>query len=400
MSNTNYQNLIYIDNNRMSMMKNNDIGKKIAAAFFVMTLAVTAVLIIPIDDSSADDTITVTDGRGTTVTFSDVAAHVVTCGKGPTATVIQLGQLDKIVVCDSYSKNGTEDVFKDLKTRIADGKIKADGNVYSSGLAAFKTNVIAAADTEKGGTFDKEKDVIILTASAANNTSLNTYFSEAGFKKILIWDSITEYGQIIDFATAVSKVLTGSVSDSVKSMELVKKTISDRLTEKSIADADKTKSIYVRVSSSNLALGNTGSLTTSMIDAAGGKNLGKDAGKASPTYTISASELTTMRSANGTDKIVVFLDTTVTDEKLTEIQGAMGTENTTYVKLDGLWNNYSIDSKNGVWTMACALYPDYFEGDVPEVKSGGNDNIVLYAAVGGAAAVIILVAAFVLMRRH
>ena len=382
------------------MVKNNDIGKKATAVFFVMALALTAVLIIPIDDSSAADEISVTDGRGTTVTFDAVASHVVTCGKGPTATVIQLGQLDKIVVCDSYSKNGTEDVFKDLKTRISEGKVKADGNVYSSGLDAFKTNVIASADTEKGGTFDKEKDVIILTASATNNTSLNTYFSTAGFKKILIWDSITEYDQIISFATAVSKVLTGSVSDKVKSMELVEKTISDKLTEKAVAEADKTKSIYIRVSSSNLALGNTGSLTTSMIDAAGGKNLGKDSGKASPTYTISASELTTMRSNNGTDKIVVFLDTTVTEEKLTEIQNAMGTTNTTYVKLDGLWNNYSIDSKDGVWTMACALYPDYFEGDVPEVKADGNNNIVLYAAIGGGVAVVVLIAAVFLMRRH
>ena len=382
------------------MVRNNDVGKKIAAAFFIMTLAATAVLIIPIDDSSAADAITVTDGRGTSVKFDEVASHVVTCGKGPTATVIQLGQLDKIVVCDSYSKNGTEEVFNDLKTRIAEGKVKADGNVYSSGLDAFKTNVIAAADTEKGGTFDKDKDVIILTASAANNTSLNTYFSTAGFKKILIWDSITEYDQIIDFATAVSKVLTGSVSDKVKSMELVEKTISDKLTEKGVAEADKMKSIYIRVSSSNLALGNTGSLTTSMIDAAGGKNLGKDSEKASPTYTISASVLTTMRSDNGTDKIVVFLDTTVTDEKLTEIQNAMGTTNTTYVKLNGLWNNYSIDSKDGVWTMACALYPDYFEGDVPEVKAEGNNNIVLYAAVGGGVAVVALIAAVFLMRRR
>jgi hypothetical protein len=183
-------------------------------------------------------------------------------------------------------------------------------------------------------------------------------------------------------------------------MELVEKTISDKLTEKGVAEVDKTKSIYIRVSSSNLALGNTGSLTTSMIDAAGGKNLGKDSEKASPTYTISASVLTTMRSENGTDKIVVFLDTTVTDEKLTEIQNAMGTTNTTYVKLNGLWNNYSIDSKDGVWTMACALYPDYFEGDVPEVKADGYNNIVLYAAVGGGVAVVVLIAAVFLMRRH
>ena len=380
------------------MVKTHVSLKRLTAAIFVLMMAATAVMVIPAGvDSSASDTITVTDGRGNTVSFDEVASHVVTCGKGPTATVIQLDQIDKLVVCDSYSKTGTESVFDILKTYIEQGKVKADGNVYSSGLEAFKTNVIDAADTDKGGKFDKEKDVIILTASVANNTALNTYFSGLGFKKILIWDSITEYSQIIDFATAVSKVLTGSVSDNVKSMELVKKTISDKLEE--VGVTAKTKSIYVRVSSSNFALGNSGSLTTSMMDAAGGSNLGLDSGKAMPTYTVSASELTAMREANGTDTIVVFLDTTVTDEKLTDLEKAMGTENTKYVKLEGLWNNYSIDSKDGVWTMACALYPDYFSGDVPEVTPEENNNTVLYAAVGGGAAVTILVVAVLLMRR-
>ena len=381
------------------MSKKKQFLRKTMAAAFVLVFAFTALMVIPVgDDSSASDSFSVTDGRGTTVDFDEVASHVVTCGKGPTATVIQLGQLDKLVVCDSYSKNGTESVFDDLKKKIEDGKVKADGNVYSSGLAAFKTNVIDAADTEKGGTFDKEKDVIILTASAANNDSLKSYFSDAGFKKILVWDSITEYSQIIDFATAVSKVLTGSVSDNVEEMKLVKDTIAEGLEDHNVTV--KTKALYIRISSSNYAIGNSGSLTTSMIDAAGGNNLGYDTGKASPTYTVSKSELTTIRESNGSDKIVVFLDTTVTDEYLANIQDAMGTNNTTYVKLDGLWNNYSIDSKNGVWTMACALYPDYFSGDVPTVNSDKDSNIILYAAVGGGVAVVAIAAAFILMRRH
>ena len=380
------------------MVRENGTMKKMTAALFVLMLAVTAVLIIPIgDDSSAAGKITVTDGRGTSVTFDEVASHVVTCGKGPTATVIQLGQLDKIVVCDSYSKTGTEDVFKDLKTRISEGKIKADGNVYSSGLAAFKTNVVDSADTEKGGTFDKEKDVIILTASKANNTSLYDYFTGLGFKKILIWDSITEYEQIIDFARSVSKVLTGSVADQVKSMELVQDKVKNTLASEKVEV--KTKAIYIRMSSSNFALGNTESLTTSMIDVAGGNNLGIDASKAKPTYTVSKSELVSMRENNGTDKIVVFLDTTVKEDNLNAIKEAMGTEYTEYVPLDGLWNNYSIDSKDGVWTMACAMYPDLFSGDVPKVDSE-KENIIVYVAVGGGAALAVLILAVFMLRRN
>ena len=380
---------------------NGSLRRMVTAALFIAMLALTAVIIVPVsEDSSADSSFTVKDGRGTEVTFDEPAGHIVTCGKGPTATVIQLGQLDKLVVCDSYSKTATEDVFTPLKQKIEDGKVKADGNVYSSGLAAFKTNVVDAADTEKGGSFDKNKDVIILTASVANNDALKTYFSGLGFKKILIWDSITEYGQIIDFAKAVSMSITGSVADEVKSMELVEKTISDKLNDEQITTADKkVKAIYVRISSNNFALGNTNSLTTSMIDAAGGNNIAFDDGKAKPTYTVSAGELTSIRDDNE-GKIVVFLDTTVTTEKLTELKGATGTEDVSYVPLDGLWNNYSIDSKDGVWTMACAMYPDYFSGDVPTVKDEGNKDIILYAAIGGAVAIVVIVAAVLLMRRH
>ena len=380
---------------------NGSLRRMVTAALFIAMLALTAVIIVPVsEDSSADSSFTVKDGRGTEVTFDEPAGHIVTCGKGPTATVIQLGQLDKLVVCDSYSKTATEDVFTPLKQKIEDGKVKADGNVYSSGLAAFKTNVVDAADTEKGGSFDKNKDVIILTASVANNDALKTYFSDLGFKKILVWDSITEYGQIIDFAKAVSMSITGSVTDEVKSMELVEKTISDKLNDEQITTAEKkVKAIYVRISSNNFALGNTNSLTTSMIDAAGGNNIAFDDGKAKPTYTVSAGELTSIREDNE-GKIVVFLDTTVTTEKLTELKGAMGTEDVSYVPLDGLWNNYSIDSKDGVWTMACAMYPDYFSGDVPTVKDDGNKDIILYAAIGGAVAIVVIVAAVLLMRRH
>ena len=377
------------------------VKKKMIAVAFVSMMALAAIIIIPAGgDSSADDSFTVKDGRGTEVTFDKPVEHIVTCGKGPTATVIQLGQLDKLVVCDSYSKNGTEKVFEPLKKKIEDGSVKADGNVYSSGLAAFKTNVIDSADVEKDGKFVKESDVIILTASVANNNSLKTYFADAGFKKILVWDSITEYDQIIDFAKAVSMVLTGKVANEVKSMELVKKTIGDKLEAEQITTAEKkTKSIYIRISSGNYALGNAESLTTSMIAAAGGNNIAFDDGKAKPTYTVSPAELTQMRS-DYEGKIVVFLDTTVTEDKQAELKNTiMGSENTTYVILDGLWNNYSIDSKDGVWTMACAMYPDYFSGDVPTVKDADEKNIVLYMVIGCAAGVVLLVAAVILMRR-
>lgn len=379
-------------------MVENHMRRRIAAVLFVMMLAVTAIIVIPVGDDSSASGFTVKDGRGTEVQFDDVASHVVTSGVGTSATVVQIGQLDKIVVCDNYSYNSTEEVLKDLKKAVDDKKIKANGNVYSSGLAAFKTDVVDAADTAKGGTFDKEKDVLILTASKANNDSLKTYFEGLGFKKILLWDSITEYGQIIEFAKTVSTVLTGKVTNDVKSMELVKDTIKDKLESEKITDDKKTKALYVRLSSGNYTIGNTGSLATSMMEAAGAKNIGYDSGKSGTTYGVEASAFTEFRENNGTDKIIVFLDANVTEEKSNQIKTLMG-ENTTLVPLKSLWNNYSIDSKDGVWTMACATYPNLFEGDVPEVKDPDNNNM-LYIALGGAAVVVVLIMAFFLIKRH
>ena len=371
---------------------------KVTAALFVLMLAATVVIMVPAADDSSAAGFTVKDGRGTEVKFDDVASHVVTSGVGTSATIVQIGQLDKIVVCDNYSYTSTEEVLKDLKKAVDDKKIKANGNVYSSGLGAFKTDVVDAADTEKGGKFDKEKDVLILTASKATNDSLKTYFEGLGFKKILLWDSITEYGQIIDFAKAVSMALTGKTVNDVKSMELVKDTIKDKLESEKITDDKKTKALYVRLSSGKYTIGNTGSIATSMMEAAGAKNIGYDSSKSGTTYGVEASAFTDFRTENPNDKIIVFLDSNVTAEKSNQIKTLMG-ENTTLVQLKSLWNNYSIDSKDGVWTMACASYPDYFEGDVPEVKDT-NNNSMLYIALGGAAVVVVLIVAFFLIKRH
>ena len=379
-------------------MAENHMRRKLAAALFVMMLAVTAIVIIPVgEDSSAAGKITVKDGRGNEVVFDEPASHVVTSGVGTSATVVQMGQLDKIVVCDSYSYSSTEEVLKDLKKAVDDKKIKANGNVYS-GIGSFKTDVIDAADTETGGKFDKEKDVIILTAGASTNDSLKTYFEEKGFKKILLWDSITEYGKIIDFAKAVSLALTGKTCDEVKSMELVESTVKDKLADEKISGDKETKALYVRLSSGNYTIGNTGSLAISMLEAAGGNNIGYDSSKSGTTYGVEASAFTKFREDNGTDKIVVFLDSNVTEAKANEIKTLMG-DNTTLVQLKSLWNNYSIDSKDGVWTMACALYPNLFEGDVPEYN-GESNNTMLYIAIGGATAVVILIIAFYLLKRH
>ena len=47
---------------------------------------------------------------------------------------------------------------------------------------------------------------------------------------------------------------------------------------------------------------------------------------------------------------------------------------------------------NGVWTMACAMYPDIFEGDVPTIPSEESDTLLYVAAVVVVVAIIAVIA--------
>lgn len=371
------------------MSKSRQLTKKIFATATIAMFVIAAIACIT-SDSDADTTIRVKDGLGTEIALSSPASHVMTLGKGTTATVIQLDCLDKIVVCDSYSL-GSESVFKDLKQRVSDKKIFADGNGFSK-QAEYRTNAIDAADTAKGGVFDKEKDVIVITLSQSYATGFVSDLRDLGFKNIMVWYSIDSYDQLVDFAKNISKALTGEVKGIVNQMENVPKVISDTLREKGITDDKKTRSFFVTYSGSAYKVGNTGSVAVSMIQAAGGKVTTIDDSKAKPTYETSIPEL-------AEPGIVVFEDYSIAEnpERADKIASWVG-DSAKKVGLQSLWNNYSIDSMNGVWTMACAMYPDYFHGDVPEVK-GGSTNPALYIGIGVAAVAVIGVGMFFFLRK-
>ena len=68
------------------------------------------------------------------------------------------------------------------------------------------------------------------------------------------------------------------------------------------------------------------------------------------------------------------------------------------VPLKPMWNNYCIESIDGVWTMACAMYPDHFEDDVPSVPEADSKDIVIYAAIGVVVVAVIGGGAYFFMR--
>ena len=172
--------------------------------FTVMVVAMFALstaAIVASSDVSADSGFYITDGKGNTIHFDGPVDHIITIGVGVTATVLQLGYGEKIVVADKYSSDNKAKVFDQLRQRISEGKAVADGTIYSSGIDALKSNVIDAADTEKGGVFDKYRDVMILTGSDTYliNNGLLKYFQDNGFR-VLVWNDIVEYADVIVFA--------------------------------------------------------------------------------------------------------------------------------------------------------------------------------------------------------
>ena len=361
-----------------------------------ITLAIIAVMIVSVlpvaltDGSDAASSITVTDGLGNEFTFEDEPAHIITVGKGITATAIQLNAIDKIVVADSYSKTDTNEVFDILRTYIDEGKIAAGGNIYSSGKAQLQTDIVYAADN---GRFDKEKDPIFITGGNSYINPIIEYLTTNGFKKILAWNDITEYDKIADFVSTVSKIIDGEESDKVAQMKHVSEVIADGVKDKTLREA-----FYVTYSEGAFKVGNINSLANSMISAAGGKSITTDDSKAKPTYEAN---LTTLVEEH--PDAIIFIDNSIKSNQsnLDALKTAIGEDafNNRVVPLNPLWNNYSIESMTGVWTMACAMYPDTFEGDVPTVDEP-KKNTMLYVGIGVGVAAVVLIAGLLFLRKR
>ena len=358
----------------------------LTAALFMMT---SVFVIIPMTDSySADSGFTVEDGQGTSFTYDAPSGKVMTIGKGLTATVIEMGYLNKILVCDSYSNTATEDIFTDLKPLVVNSTILAGGNIYSSGKSQLINDIVYA--TENSG-FDKEKDTIFITGGPSYINSIVDELRNPskGFKKVLAWESIETYDEMVDYVNVVSKVISGSTEGKAEQMAYVADHIKNTL-----GDRTKAKAFYVNYSSSAFRVGNTGSLASSMIIAAGGISVTVDSEKATPTYEAN---ITSLIETHGTDTII-FVDAGVNETNLNALKALVPTS-VKIVPMSSLWNNFAPDSMDGIWIMASAMYPDLFSGDVPTVPDNEDSNIWLYVGVAIAAIAIIGLVAFVLMRR-
>ena len=360
--------------------------KVILAAALFMASAV--IVVLPQTEMfSADSEFKVKDGKGTEFTYNAPSEKVISVGKGLSATIIEIGYLNKMVVCDSYSYSATEDVFKDLKTLVDSGDILADGNIYSSGRTNLINNIVYVTDNDN---FNKEKDTMFITGGDSYVTSIVSDLRAEGFMKVLVWNDITTYEDLVDYVEVVSMVVSGSTTGKAEQMSYVEKYISDTLGSREKADA-----FYVTFGSGAFRVGNTGSLATSMILAAGGNAVTIKSDKPTPTYE---ENLTALIEQYGTDTCV-FIDNTIASNPTYLENLRQMVPGVTLTPLESLWNNYDPDSMDGVWVMACAMYPDTFHGDVPTIPDDNNSDIWLYAGIAAVIIAIICVVGFIFIRR-
>ncbi|MBO4502947.1 MAG: hypothetical protein J5707_04795 [Candidatus Methanomethylophilus sp.] len=370
------------------VMTGRSAGIRFMAIAAVLFVAVGAVSPLFSDCSDATAEVTVVDGYGKVFTFTDEPSHVVTIGKGITATVIQLGGIHKIVVADSYSRTDNNSIFDPLRTQIDSGKTVANGNIYG-GSTALTTDIVYAADNHL---FDRESDPVFITGGNSYIQPIVESLVNNGFKKVMAWNDITEYSDIPDFVSTISKILDGTESDLVTQMRHTSDVIEAGILGHTVREA-----FYVTYSGGVFKVGNTNSLANSMISAAGGLSVTTDDSKAKPTYEANITTLVIEHP-----DAIIFIDNSINsnEAQLNSLKSAIGTDSyDRVVPLNPLWNNYSVESMNGIWTMACAMYPDLFSGDVPGIDKSTQDNIVVYFSVSSIAALAICVGGVVFLRR-
>jgi len=330
----------------------------------------------------------ITDGTGKTFEYTEPTEHIVTMGYASTLTVAVLGEIGKIIAVDTYS---TYDYTKD--ERLKDLNAMNMGSIYTA------TNndkiVVQFLQWVEEGKMNLN-DTIILTAYS-NANDLRSQLNGVGFDHVLVYLSVTTYDQIVDFVRSMSIITTGGVSKIVDDMKLVKETIDEGLA----GVTEKAKGLGVwYYASSGFSVGNTGSITVSLIESAGGINVAYNPSLSSTTYG-DASTIIQLVEAN--PDVVIFLpdsylrSNTVGDFRNSILGGDTGV---TVVPVNANWNNYDPDAADGLWAFACAMYPDLFDGPAPHVDDGISDsNLLMYAAAGILVAIIMLAGGYFFMRR-
>lgn len=360
----------------------------IALVIAVVGAFLIAAFPITMDSADADDSFDVTytlKDKTHTVHFDGPVDKVIVFGYAAALTMMDTDQLDKLYACDKYADDAYAE--KGL-TRQA----KTIANLSGSNVDLIFSTIMQAV---QAGEFSKD-DAVILTTMTTASENVRAKLEAEGFTHVVFYGSMAEYSDIIQCIKEI-EMIVGSTKNLYKNMEYVLEQLEDKLDGVAKKDA-----MFVWYSpSSGWGYGNTGSLSVSMIAAAGGNNIGYTAdSKESIIYNKSG----ILQKLGDSSDAVIFLDSgyirsyggsvdSFVDDVLGGSQG-----NHQIVVSEHAWNNYCPESADGVWAMAHVMHPDIISGDVPVyTDAGSEDHTVLYVGIG-VGVVIVAVGAILFLR--
>lgn len=343
-------------------------NNKIITLLMLSVFLISSATVMTADESEASDTITITEIGVTnpaTLTFDGPVSHIVCFGSSYAATAVDLGVLDKVVLFSTYSTykyTGLEEI-KAIEEKNSD--------MFISSSSSNSANILSKlAELETEGKFVKSTDVIVGTS---NSSTLGAILVDAGYKCLGYYPKT--YEQNIQIVRDLGKLFGSENYESIAStMGSAPTEISNKLSDVNITDSNRIRAVSV----SQSKIQSTGSMGGTLIELAGGINVG--AGLA-PSGTTSFAADQTFFAQNDIDVIFYNSNNGVSSETFASKMG-IGSD-VKFVEMGLLWVSYGTGVGEGLWGYAAGMYPDYFDASsVITTYPSDNDNTALYASIG------------------
>ena len=358
--------------------------QRVLVTLMVLALLTVAIPVVTQADTEDDSVISITDSRGVTTNLTGPAMHVASFGAFATNTLVDIGMLEAAVIFDASTSEFNKSAIPEMQGMPADRFV----TVSSSNKDMVVQTMLGLVDD---GKWNKSSDVVL----GFGYSYLNTVWADLegyDFKVVTFYPN--SYDGIVQVVEDI-ETLTGANHSVSARMTFVKDYIGQTLEDNGIDnDTERVTAIYASYSSETLKIGNNGSVTVDFINYAGGLNLGEDPEKTLPTYSADFSAILQLNPE------FVLLDGYYSGSA-DDFKAMINDDDVVVYKLNKSWNSYCPDATEGLWTVACLFYPDYFEGELP-VDIGGaeddQDNTMIYAVVG-IVVIVVAIAAVLLMRR-
>ena len=327
-----------------------------------IAFAILAACIVTLPTSDAGGGFEITDGTGKTFAYDGAAERIALNGSAVALTVAQAGAVEKIAAVDKYSTYEYTK-YADLKNLDA-----ADlGSFYGSTNHDYIVTTLVKMVEE--GKFAKD-DTVILT-SYTSNKDLRDKLESHGFSKVLVWNTIDDYSQLVKMVEDVSKIATGGIPASVEKMKEKVAAVEKKAAEHS--GSDRPKALYVWYYNKEFQIGNLG-IMKSMLDVCKADNIGYD--PSNPEYRYGDAATVVKLLENDKDAVVFvsnsyFSSGRSLDNFYDEV--FKGDRSIKAVAMGLQWNNWCPESADGLTAIADALYPDVPPQPEPEPEKKGFD---------------------------